>query len=100
MTAWTSDELNGIAEANEVELTSLHANGTPREPVTIWTVRNGDDLYIRSWRGRTSIWFRDVQRRPTATSGPAAWARTSGSSTPSSARSTGAPVLRPTSSRW
>jgi hypothetical protein len=32
-------------------------------PVTIWVVRHGDDLYVRSWRGRGSAWFRGVQDR-------------------------------------
>jgi hypothetical protein len=31
--------------------------------VTIWVVRHGDDLYVRSWRGRTSTWFRGSQDR-------------------------------------
>ena len=60
MTAWTSEELNTISAAHEVELTTLRSDGTP---VTIWVVRNGDDLYIRSWRGRTAAWFRSAQAR-------------------------------------
>jgi len=31
--------------------------------VTIWVVRHGDDLYVRSWRGRGSTWFRGAQDR-------------------------------------
>jgi hypothetical protein len=31
--------------------------------VTIWVVRLGDDLYVRSVNGRTSAWFRAVQVR-------------------------------------
>ena len=34
-----------------------------RKPVTIWVVRVGDDLYVRSVNGRTSGWFRGVQTR-------------------------------------
>jgi hypothetical protein len=37
--------------------------GKPRKPVTIWVVRNGHDLYVRSWRGRTAAWFRSAQAR-------------------------------------
>jgi hypothetical protein len=29
--------------------------------VTIWVVRHGDDLYVRSWRGPTGTWFRGAQ---------------------------------------
>jgi hypothetical protein len=31
--------------------------------VTIWVVRVGDDLYVRSVDGRTSAWFRGTQVR-------------------------------------
>ena len=31
--------------------------------MTIWVVRHGDDLYVRSVNGRTSSWFRGVQVR-------------------------------------
>jgi hypothetical protein len=63
MAAWTSDELDKIAAADELELASAKRDGTLRKPVTIWVVRHGDDLYVRSWRGRTSTWFRGSQDR-------------------------------------
>ena len=31
--------------------------------MTIWVVRVGDDLYVRSWKGRGSSWFRASQVR-------------------------------------
>jgi hypothetical protein len=31
--------------------------------VTIWVVRDGDDVYVRSYRGRESSWFRGAQAR-------------------------------------
>lgn len=52
MTAWTSDELTGIERAEELELQSARADGTLRNSVTIWVVRVGDDLYVRSAGGR------------------------------------------------
>ena len=63
MAAWTSDELDKIAAAAELELASAKRDGTLRKPVTIWVVRHGDNLYVRSWRGRTSTWFRGSQDR-------------------------------------
>jgi hypothetical protein len=63
MTAWTSDELNKIGKAEELQIASLRADGTLRKPVIIWVIRLGDDLYIRSVNGRTSGWFRSVQTR-------------------------------------
>ena len=63
MSAWTSDELDQIGTADELELTTLRPDGTPRKPVTIWVVRSGDDLFIRSWRGSTAAWFQSAQGR-------------------------------------
>jgi hypothetical protein len=61
MTTWTSDELNKIGAAEELEIASRRGDGTLRKSVTIWVVRVGDDLYVRSYKGRTSAWFRAAQ---------------------------------------
>ncbi len=63
MTAWTSDELNRIGEAEELQLSSLRKDGSMRKPVTIWVVRVGSDLYVRAVKGRQGAWFRGVQTR-------------------------------------
>jgi hypothetical protein len=42
MTTWTSDEINKIGTAEELELAPLRRNGTLRTPVTIWVVRLGE----------------------------------------------------------
>jgi hypothetical protein len=63
MTAWTSDELDKIAAGEELQLASARRDGRLRKPVTIWVVRHGDDLYVRSAYGRTSNWFRGTQDR-------------------------------------
>jgi hypothetical protein len=63
MTTWTSDELTKIGTAEELGIASLRCDGTLRNPVTIWVVRLGGDLYVRSYRGRTSAWFRGAQER-------------------------------------
>jgi len=63
MTTWTSNELNKIGKAEELQIASLRNDGTLRNRVTIWVVRIGDDLYVRSVNGRTSAWFRGVQTR-------------------------------------
>jgi hypothetical protein len=69
MTTWTSDELNKIGKAEELQIASLRRDGTLRKHVIIWVVRVGDDLYVRSVYGRTSAWFRGTQVRTKATSG-------------------------------
>ena len=63
MTTWTSDELDKIGTAEELEIASLRRDGTLRNPVTIWVVRLGDDLYVRCVNGRTGAWFRGTQVR-------------------------------------
>ncbi len=63
MTTWTSDELNKIGTAEELEVAPLRRDGTLRTTVTIWVVRYGDDLYVRSVNGRTAAWFRGTQVR-------------------------------------
>ncbi len=61
MAAWTSDELSKIGTAEELQIASERRDGTLRRPVTIWVVRHGDDLYVRSVNGRGSSWFRGVE---------------------------------------
>jgi hypothetical protein len=63
MTAWTTDELDRIDAADELEIASLRADDTLRNPTTIWVVRLGDDLYVRSVNGRAGTWFRGAQDR-------------------------------------
>lgn len=63
MAAWTRDELTMIGAAEELEVASLRRDGTLRTPVTIWVVRLGDDLYVRSVNGRTAAWYRGTQAR-------------------------------------
>jgi hypothetical protein len=63
MSEWTSDELEKIAAVDELEIASLRDDGTLRNPVTIWVVRLGDDLYVRSVNGRDAVWFRGTQVR-------------------------------------
>jgi hypothetical protein len=63
MSTWTSDELEKIAAADELQLASARPDGNLRKPVTIWVVRLGDDLYVRSVNGRTSHWFRGTEDR-------------------------------------
>ncbi len=63
MTTWTSDELDRIDRAEELDLASVRDDGTLRAPVIMWVVREGDDLYVRSVNGRGSSWFRGAQKR-------------------------------------
>jgi hypothetical protein len=64
MSMWTADELDKIGAADELEIAAQRADGSLRPYTTIWVVRVGDDLYVRSVRGRDGAWFRSVLRRP------------------------------------
>ncbi|MGN6168165.1 MAG: DUF2255 family protein [Solirubrobacteraceae bacterium] len=59
--SWTESELTEIAGAKEVTLATARAEGTRRRPVTMWIVREADDLYVRSVNGRDAAWFRAAQ---------------------------------------
>jgi hypothetical protein len=63
MTEWTNDQLDKVGRAEELQVASIQLDGTLRKPVTIWAVRHGDDLYVRSVRGRKAAWFRGTQER-------------------------------------
>ena len=63
MTDWTSDELNKIGTAEELQIASRRRNDTLRNPVTIWVARLDGDLYVRCVNGRAGAWFRGTQVR-------------------------------------
>jgi hypothetical protein len=77
MITWTSDELDKIGNAEGLRLATQRPDSTLRNPVTIWIIRHGDDLYIRSYRGPSGSWFRHAWSAAKAASRPAGWTRTS-----------------------
>ena len=66
MTGWTDEDLRAIGGAEELDISSRRADGTLRPFVTIWVVRAGGDLYVRSAYGFDNGWF---QRALHATGG-------------------------------
>lgn len=64
MPAWKSEDLTRIADSEEITVTATNENGSLRKPVTIWVVREGHELYVRSFKGRDGAWFRSVSERP------------------------------------
>jgi hypothetical protein len=58
MTTWTDAELDPIGDADELDLASQRADHTLRPYVTMWVVRVGDDLYVRSAYGADNPWYR------------------------------------------
>ena len=47
--------LRGLAD--ELQITSRRSDGSLRPYVTIWVVRSGDDVYVRSAYGHDNGWF-------------------------------------------
>ncbi|WP_062350824.1 DUF2255 family protein [Herbidospora yilanensis] len=60
---WTQAELTAIGEAEELEISPQRADGGYVKPVTVWVVRHGDDLYVRSYKGVDGRWFRAARQR-------------------------------------
>jgi hypothetical protein len=64
MTDWTRDELVRIGAADELQIAPYRkGDDTLRPYTTIWVVRVGDELYVRSYRGRDGGWFRRALHR-------------------------------------
>lgn len=63
MTTWSNDDIERIDAVEELDIASLRADGTLSKPVTIWVVRVGDDLYVRSYRANKGKWYRGTQER-------------------------------------
>jgi len=56
--SWTDDELRRVGAATELQIATRRDDGSLRPYVTIWTVRAGDHLYVRSAYGADNPWFR------------------------------------------
>jgi hypothetical protein len=57
VSTWDRRTLEQIAAADELHVAPRRGDGTLRAPTTIWVVRDGDDLYVRSWRGTEGAWW-------------------------------------------
>jgi hypothetical protein len=62
MSAWTASELQRIGQATEVQIASRRPDGSLRPFVTIWAVRSGDNIYVRSAYGWDNGWFQRALR--------------------------------------
>ena len=55
---WPVDQLECIGAAEEIGLASRRPDGSLRPYVTMWLVRAGGDLYVRSAYGPDNPWYR------------------------------------------
>jgi len=60
---WAEDQLARIGDATELELASQRSDGTFSLFTTMWVIRVGSDLYVRSAGGPDRLWYRNALRR-------------------------------------
>ena len=58
MSAWSQDDLGRLGGASEVEVSSVRRDGSLSRARTVWIVRVGDQLYLRSVNGPDAAWYR------------------------------------------
>jgi len=58
MTTWSPEQVNRIGRAEELELASRKPDETFSRFTTMWVVRVGDHLCVRSAYGPDSTWYR------------------------------------------
>jgi len=58
VSGWTGEELQRIGGAPELRLAARRQDGSLRPFTTMWVVRAGDDLYVRSAGGPQRPWYR------------------------------------------
>jgi hypothetical protein len=58
MSAWSPEDLATFGSATEIGVASRRRDGSLGPYVTIWGVRVGEDLYIRSAHGPENGWYR------------------------------------------
>ena len=56
-TGWSSEELERIGSADELQIATRRADGTLRRWVPIWVVCLEDQVYVRTWYRRETGWF-------------------------------------------
>ena len=61
MSTWTPEQLSALGGAEELQVSSYRADGTLRPFTTIWGVRVGDDVYVRSAYGPGNGWYRHAR---------------------------------------
>ena len=64
MTAWAQDELQKIAEADDLHIAPLRADGTTYgTPTWIWSVAVDGNFYVRAYNGQGSRWYQAAMRQ-------------------------------------
>jgi hypothetical protein len=63
MTAWVPNELERIAEVDDLHIAPVREDGvTFGTPTWIWSVAVDGDLYVRAYHGQASRWYQAALR--------------------------------------
>jgi len=58
MKTWNIEDAAMLTSPQEVQVITYRRDGSARRPTTIWIVRDGADVFVRSANGPTAAWFR------------------------------------------
>ncbi|WP_353815097.1 DUF2255 family protein [Agromyces sp. SYSU T00266] len=58
MHGWTDDQVDRVGAADQLEIASVRDDGSLRPFTTVWVVRVGDELFVRSGYGPENGWYR------------------------------------------
>ncbi|HEX5012771.1 MAG TPA: nitroreductase/quinone reductase family protein [Candidatus Limnocylindrales bacterium] len=61
--SFSSDDLEALAAAEEVRIETQAPEG-PSHRTVIWVVVDGDEAFVRTYKGPTSRWYREAQANP------------------------------------
>src|SRR3954467_11638578 len=64
MNSWSKDELQKIAESDDLHISPFREDGkTYGTPTWIWSVAVDGALYVRAYNGRDSRWYQAAMRQ-------------------------------------
>lgn len=64
MSVWSKDELEKIAEADDLHISPFREDGVMYgTPTWIWSVAVDDALYVRAYNGQSSRWYQAALRQ-------------------------------------
>ena len=58
---WPQEDLDVFGGAGEVKVSSVRRDGSLSRQRTVWIVRVGDELYLRSVNGSEAAWYRSTR---------------------------------------
>lgn len=64
MSVWKEEELNKIANSDDLHISPFRDDGkTYGTPTWIWSVVVGDELFVRAYNGKNSSWYKSALKQ-------------------------------------